>query len=94
MPSATLRARKLRAATWCLFVLGGIAAGLWWLWSTKTANSLGQAAELYKLRDWLAAEKLVRAHLKKNPLDPAALRLLSRSLSQSAPGCRNGARLV
>jgi hypothetical protein len=80
MSSATLRARGLQLGFWCLLALGGIAGGAWWLSAAKAANSLERAARLYKLRDWHKAEQMAREHLKRNPEDRAALRLLSRSL--------------
>ncbi len=81
MPRLPVRSRWLLPAISCLGIVGAVAAlGVWWQRATIAASSLRQAATSYRHRDWPGTEKLVREHLRSNPEDERALRLLARSL--------------
>jgi predicted CXXCH cytochrome family protein len=62
--------------------------GLWATWSLLFPDPLGPSLRAYESGQWAAAERGAKDVLRKKPNDPAALRLLARSmirLGQASP---------
>ena len=83
VPMSRLRARSrsIVVACGCSVLLAATALGVrWWDKSRHQQGPLAQGQAAYLQGDWIAAERIAREQVKKNPGDPGALRLLSRAL--------------
>jgi tetratricopeptide (TPR) repeat protein len=80
MPPPGARNRWQLAALTCVLILGVAAAGgvLWIKW--RAPSHFEQATAAYDRKDWPAAEKALRAHLRKERNHIPAWRLLARVL--------------
>jgi tetratricopeptide (TPR) repeat protein len=77
----TRRNYRLLVIATCIFVVGSSAAsGFWWWRRGRPYRPLDAGRAAYARKDWPAAEKAAREHLKNHRSDKEALILLARSL--------------